>query len=177
MTHPKPRRQRGATATVTAHGPRPTAHGTETRPLLPSSLIGNKGCMGPRGVYREPVYIIILSMVTCGIYYFYWRYTIACELREYLKDPGIHPVLDVVLSLFCLPYSWWVDYSYCKRIEDVRPLVGLHAKEIATSAVLFGILGCLASGAGFWVSAFIIQGEVNALWQHGQDPGGWNPER
>lgn len=49
---------------------------------------------------RSPVTVLILSLVTCGIYTYYWAYVTADELQRASGRQQFSPVLILVLTIF-----------------------------------------------------------------------------
>lgn len=106
---------------------------------------------------REPVLVLLLSIVTCGIYFYYWLYQITRELGEYLQNDN-NPVLDLLLSLFCFPYCIYWMYRTGKQVSDAQFKSGKLVP--ADNSVLYVILGIF----GLWVvSALIIQSTLNEI--------------
>src|SRR5262245_29948306 len=48
---------------------------------------------------RSSVTVLLLSLVTCGVYYFIWKYQTTVELKEASGDASLNPGLDIVLSI------------------------------------------------------------------------------
>ena len=48
---------------------------------------------------RSPGIVILLSIVTCGIYAWYWVYCVSKETKDFLGDDSINPGLEVLLSI------------------------------------------------------------------------------
>lgn len=49
---------------------------------------------------RSPITVLILSLVTCGIYTIYWAYVTADELQRASGRQQFSPVLILVLTIF-----------------------------------------------------------------------------
>ncbi len=62
-------------------------------------------------IRRSPAKALVFSVITCGIYYFYWIYKISSEMKEHLGKSEINPGLDVLLSILCFPYSIYWSYQ------------------------------------------------------------------
>ncbi|HEY7105321.1 MAG TPA: DUF4234 domain-containing protein [Acidimicrobiia bacterium] len=56
---------------------------------------------------RDPVVVILLSIVTLGIYFLYWTYQVFRELKE-KTGQGIGPVLGLVLAILLGIVNWFV---------------------------------------------------------------------
>ena len=53
---------------------------------------------GPLGKVRSPVTVILLTIVTLGIYHFFWIYYVYKELKDH-TDQGIGGVIGLVIAL------------------------------------------------------------------------------
>ena len=58
------------------------------------------GTTGPVGTERRPVIVVILFIVTIGIYGLYWYYKTFQEMKDY-SGQGLGGVLGLLLSIFC----------------------------------------------------------------------------
>jgi len=58
------------------------------------------GTTGPVGTQRRPVIVVILFIVTIGIYGLYWYYKTFQEMKDY-SGQGLGGVLGLLLSIFC----------------------------------------------------------------------------
>ena len=46
---------------------------------------------------RESWLVIVLTLVTCGVYLFYWQYVTTAELRTVSGRDDLNPILDLVI--------------------------------------------------------------------------------
>ena len=100
---------------------------------------------------------IILSIVTCGIYFLYWIYMINNEINELAQDPmapsgGIVILLSIVT---CGIYSWYWYYKMGEKCDYITQSNG-------SSNVIFLILGIFGLGI---VSVALMQDSVNKVLQ------------
>lgn len=114
-------------------------------------------------IRRKDVFIIlILSLVTCGIYCLFWIYDTSCQLSKQLGDPSINPDLDLLLSLFCFPYTVYWFYKTAKAVNQAEINSGITVNDNA-------ILVSLLTFAGFGIiSQMIIQNQLNMIADHDQ---------
>jgi hypothetical protein len=56
---------------------------------------------------REPLVVVLLSIVTLGIYYLYWNYQVFRELKE-TQQEGIGPVVGLVFAILLGIVNWFV---------------------------------------------------------------------
>lgn len=112
---------------------------------------------------REPVTILLLSFVTCGIYYLMWKYQTTEELRQASGDNSINPGMDLALTiLLCGIWGIYSDYRNAKKVFEMSQASGQPRSDQSTIVLILGIFGL-----GI-VSSFILQGEYNALGQSAQ---------
>ncbi len=58
------------------------------------------------GKKRSVVGVLIFSIITLGIYYFYWIYATSKETQQYLEKKTISPGLELLLCIItCGLYS------------------------------------------------------------------------
>lgn len=112
-----------------------------------------------KGTYRSPVSVILLSIVTCGIYYIYWIYKSAQELQFFLQAQDMNPGMDCLLSVVCFPYSYYWWYKYGKGMDEARSRVGLMPDNNSVLYLIMAIFGLHV------VNAAIMQSSLNKLWE------------
>lgn len=111
------------------------------------------------GLKRNPVTIILLSIITCGIYSIYWHYKVGDEIRTALGNPdSVNPVL-AILSIFCFPIMFYYIYTIDKALLELAPQRG---RSYSSNFVLWVILYLL--GVGLLVEMFMVQDKLNDIW-------------
>lgn len=104
--------------------------------------------------------LVILSFVTCGIYYLYWLYKTTELIKNFMDNSEINPTLELILCLFIPFYQLYWFYRYSKIIyKDMTSKVSMDNTE--DTSVLLLILSFLGLGI---VSAAIIQDKLNSIW-------------
>lgn len=108
---------------------------------------------------RNLVLAIVLTLVTCYYYAFYWMYTLTEDVKALSGDQGGTSGGMTILFAFltCGIYTWFWMYKQGEAIEKIKASRGLPA---GNSAILYLIL-CLF-GVGI-VSYALMQNEVNNL--------------
>lgn len=121
------------------------------------------------GTQRSPVSVLILILLTCGLYYFWWAYTTSREIDEYLGESDIPPIVHLLLLIFTGTLWWFVwDILTARRIARMQARAGLPAKD---NSILYLILNLLGAGpvAGLGVLvALLQQSDLNAIYAAGQ---------
>lgn len=106
---------------------------------------------------REPVLVLIFSIITCGIYYLYWIYQTTDELGAYLQNDN-NPVLDLLLCMFCAPYQIYWMYKISRQAAEAQEKAG--NTRITDNAVLNLILTIFGLGI---VASMILQSSINEV--------------
>jgi hypothetical protein len=121
------------------------------------SAAGNNGF-----TYRSPLAVILLTLVTCGIYSFYWVYQLGREMQQH-NGSGLGPVVNLLLwllsgltggvtgivLLFTLPNDVKATYERDGRSTDISALTGFWN--------LLPLIGWIV-----WVVK--VQSRLNNLW-------------
>ena len=111
-----------------------------------------------RGIVRNPVTVLLLSIITCGIYLWFWLYTIGSELKLYLSDEGINPGFNLVLSILCFPYLYYIIYRYSQKIYQAQLIADVPGAS--DNSLAYTIIGIFLPV----VSAMLMQSELNKVW-------------
>jgi len=111
---------------------------------------------------KNPVLVLILSLVTCGIYPMIFVYQTSEELKKLTGDQNINPVLELILSLVtCGIYFIYWCYKYSKMIFDVQHKNNVSApNDVSLIAIILTVLGLSC------VSLMLMQTELNKVWEN-----------
>mgnify|MGYP002350032495 CR=1 FL=1 len=115
--------------------------------------------------------IILLSIITCGIYYWVWVYSVTRDLAEYNEDYSVSPGMAVLLGLItCGIYHlyWW--YKIGEMFVIAQEKAG--KRYVIDNKILFLILSLFGMGI---VSACILQSDLNRFWIDSTDNYRSNP--
>jgi hypothetical protein len=117
---------------------------------------------------QSPAMVIILTVVTCGLYGLYWYYRTSEDIQDAAGVRDVSPGMEVALILVtCGLYTiyWW--YKYGTLLVDLERVRGVTVRD---NTVLLTLL----SAAAFWAGPFdlinmaIMQGDLNDLWGPGR---------
>ena len=116
---------------------------------------------------RSLVMYILLSIVTCGIYayYFIWKLAsdvnVACE-GDGKKTPGL--VTYILLSIVtCGIYSYYWMYSIGNRLQENAPRYGMSFSENGTTILMWQIFGMLLCCLGPFFAMNILITNTNRI--------------
>jgi hypothetical protein len=111
---------------------------------------------GPLGKPRGILFVILLSIVTLGIYHLYWTYKVFDELKQHTGE-GIGGVLALVIAIFINIVNWFVLPSEIgtmyARDGRTKPMTGWTG------------LWILLPLFGWFVWIVKVQGAMNRYWE------------
>lgn len=116
---------------------------------------------------RTLVEYILLSILTCGIYGYYFLYTMAQDANvvcagDGKSTPGL--LQFILLSMVtCGIYGWYWYYSLGNRLAENAPRYGMNFSENGTTVLLWLILGAWLCGLGQFVAMHILIINMNRL--------------
>ena len=140
--------------------PTTTGMGTPTpqpdatiQPPLPAAQAGSSGPIGkPRGV----LFVIVLSIVTFGIYHLYWYYKGFEEMKRHTGN-GIGGILGLLIAFVFVPINWFVMPAEIGNMyrDDLReaPMTGWTGLWMFLPIV------------GWFVWTIKVQGALNRYWE------------
>ncbi len=111
---------------------------------------------------RSAPYVIVLWIVTCGIYGYIWIYETSTAIRDYTGDTtSLSPGVEVLLCLVtCGLYTLFWFYKLSQRMETCSTIAGLVPKDNSVIYLLLSVFGMSV------VAAAIAQSELNRIWEH-----------
>jgi hypothetical protein len=108
-------------------------------------------------VFRnEPIVVLLLGIVTCGLYLIYWNIKTAEVLNAVCGRPLISTPVAVI-SGCCMPVNLYFYYLAGQALEDVGKATGKELKDKGTMLIVLGFFVPM-------VSAMIVQGHINELY-------------
>jgi Domain of unknown function (DUF4234) len=127
-----------------------------TPPPPPPTPTGAPAPTGVPGDIRSPGTVIILSIITCGIYAIWWEYKTFNEMKQYSGE-GVGGTVGLLLAifigvvnLFLIPSEIGGLYERAGQEKPFSPLVGLWN---------------LIPLIGFIVWVMKVQGALNEFWE------------
>ena len=116
---------------------------------------------------RSLIAYILLSIITCGIYSYYFIYSVARDVNTMCRDDGEKTggLLAFILLSFvtCGFYGLYWEYKLGNRLAANAPRYGITFQENGTSVLLWYLVGMLLCGIGPWVAMHILIKNTNAL--------------
>lgn len=109
-------------------------------------------------VFRnDPIVVLILGIVTCGLYYIYWNMKVA-EVFNKITNRELISAPIAIFGGLCSPVSIYFYYLVGQGLDELGALIGKD--NLKDKAVLLMILGFFFPP----VSAMIIQGHLNEIY-------------
>lgn len=110
---------------------------------------------------------LLLSIVTCGIYSYYFLYCLARDINVMCQDDGDStPGLAAFILLSFVTCGFYALYWYYKignRLQANAPRYGLVFQENGTTILMWQIVGALLCGLGSIFAMNIIIKNTNAM--------------
>jgi hypothetical protein len=111
------------------------------------------------GEKREPMMVVLFTLLTCGIYGWFWLYTTVTEIKNALGREDINPGMELVLSIVtCGIYMVYLFYKYPQLMMEMQDRAGRPRNDISMTTLLLAVFGL-----GI-VSIAIMQSELNNIW-------------
>ncbi|WP_077532712.1 DUF4234 domain-containing protein [Massiliimalia massiliensis] len=115
---------------------------------------------------REFWMILLLSIVTCGIYTYYYLYQITKDLNTMAGNDGktVDPTIVVVLSIVtCGIYTVWWYYQMGNRIQQMGMSNNIPVEENGTTYLMWYLIGYLVCGLGSYVAMYLFIKNFNNI--------------
>ncbi len=111
---------------------------------------------GVVGKLRSPVTVILLSIVTCGIYFLYWTYKVFEEMKEHSGE-GVGGVVGLVIGIIIGVVNWFLIPSE----------VGNMYERAGQEKPVRGVTGFwnLIPLVGFIIWIVKVQNALNEYWE------------
>lgn len=104
---------------------------------------------------RSVAAVVILSIVTCGIYMLYWSYVTICALDEEGGASNMSPMLQFVLMFFYVG-SILFGINANANLNAIRERKGLPKRDNQVAWILLGLFIPIILFA-------LVQNEINQL--------------
>ncbi len=99
---------------------------------------------------RNIALCIVFTIISCGIYGFYWMFRLATESYEMLQSEGMSPVAVVLIGLVTGGIYWWIwMFQIGKKLDE---------KNGSSNAVLYLLLAIFGLVI---VDMALLQNEIN----------------
>lgn len=140
-------------------------YGSSNAPVDPKAYVN--GVRRPIKTDRNLLLYIVLTIVTFGIYGFYFIYKLAQDINIMCVDDGEKTgglIAYILLSyITCGIYSYYWMYKIGNRLYNNAPRYGLRFDENGTTILLWCVVGLLLCGIGPFIAMYFIIRNTNAM--------------
>lgn len=116
---------------------------------------------------RNIILYVLLSIITCGIYGYWFIYMLAQDINEMCKDDGQKTgglAVFILLSFVtCGLYALYWYYQIANRLQANANKYGITVAENGTTILLWYLIGLLVCGIGPYVAMHLIIKNTNAM--------------
>jgi hypothetical protein len=109
---------------------------------------------------RNPLGVLGLSLITLGIYFFYWYWKINDELSTFGHDDTISPTRSLMAILFgwiIIVPPFIAIYNTAKHVQNDEQRLGIQPQLEPALTIVFLLLFSIVNG-------LYIQEHLNRLW-------------
>jgi hypothetical protein len=111
--------------------------------------------------------MVLLSIITCGIYGIIFWYNYSDDMNKVCYGDGKETknfLIVILLSIItCGIYGWIWYYGVGNRLSENAPRYGLRFNEDGTTVLLWMLLGSLLCGLGTFYAQYILVKNMNAI--------------
>ena len=122
---------------------------------------------GPIRTDRDIITYVLLSIITCGIYGYWYIYQLAQDANIMCADdneetPGL--LAYILLSMVtCGFYAIYWEYKLANRLSAYAPRYGVQIKESGSDVIMWRLIGALICVLGTYVGTNILFKIANDL--------------
>ena len=109
---------------------------------------------------------LLLNIVTCGFYSWYFFYTTTRDINTMVGDDGrnTEPTTVLLFTLVtCGFYSYYWYYDQGNRIKALADRNNIPCNENGTSYLMWILLGTLICGIGSYIGIYLFIKNLNEL--------------
>ena len=115
------------------------------------------------GKTQNPMVIILLTLVTGGLFMIYWTYTAIIDVNKLTGKEAVNPILGAIIAI----YGW---YIIDKELVEIYKAEGLPERK---PGFVMWLLLCLVCGIGSYVAIYQMVNSFNEIWaKRGGTPSG-----
>lgn len=112
------------------------------------------------GKNRSGITVILLSLVTCGIYMYFWLYTTMEDINSATGEQKFNSVGFLIGCILCPPVIYFIYYKIDKSLAELSANEGIDYKE----NFMLWLLLVLVASVGLWVADYQICEALNKIW-------------
>ena len=98
-----------------------------------------------------------LTIITCGLYHYYWIYVTTQDINDISGRKVADPAIALLLSLVtCGIYQFYWYYIVGNEMQESSNAMGVNIKENGTTYILFILLGMVTFGITSLIAYFMF---------------------
>ena len=117
---------------------------------------GRGGNLQP-GDILNPITVVILAMVTCGIYPIIWMFKRTDEINTFLGREEINKT-HLIIGLFCFPLILMAIWKLIQALPEMGKKAGVQVEDRAAMLMVCAL--CMAPA--FY---YLVQTDLNTIWE------------
>jgi hypothetical protein len=142
--------------TTDPYAPAPSAWPQQPQAMQPGYNAAGLFSIGEK---RDPMMVVLYTLLTCGIYGIFWWYQTITEIKNALGREDINPAMELVLAVVtCGLYGIYLYYKYPMLMLEMQDRAGRPRNDITMMSLLLAIFGLAI------ISIPIMQSELNNIW-------------
>lgn len=114
---------------------------------------------------RSPALILLLTLVTCGLYLIYWYYQVYEEMQQLhgLSPTGNDFFVDLLIVIItCGIWGIYVDFAISEKLNIIQKKYNLPHNDTTTTAILLDLAGFIV-GLTNIITSMIHQDQLNTI--------------
>lgn len=115
---------------------------------------------------RNPIMVVILMLITCGLYSLYWYYKMYEELSSITNQTPTQNsyAVDLFISIItCGLWGFYVDYKISKQLHEIRKKYNLSGDDSSNIILVLDVGSLFTFYFLFLITSAIQQDEWNQI--------------
>lgn len=115
---------------------------------------------------RNPILVVVLMVITCGLYAIFWYYQIYKELKSFTNTTptGNSYWIDFFISIItCGLWGFYVDYKISKQLHEIRKQYNLSGDDSSNIVLILDVGSLFTLYFLFAITSAIQQDEWNQI--------------
>lgn len=122
---------------------------------------------GPLETNRSLLTYILLNIITCNIYSWFFIYSLARDVNTACYGDGQETsglMKYILLNIItCGFYSYYWNYCIANRLQENASRYGMNFSENGTTVLMWDIFGILICGLGPYIAMHILINNTNRI--------------
>lgn len=114
----------------------------------------------------SPALVLVLAIVTCGLYLIYWYYSVYSDLKQLdgRTPTGNAYFVDFLLMIVtCGIWGIYVDYRISQQLNELQERAGLQANDTTALVIILDVAAYVTIAFTYMISSAIQQDQLNKV--------------